>query len=272
MNKEHRIFASLPRTGSTMCMALFSTLFPEAVVTARTILMTRRYETLFRHPTFFEPDYSIYDGKNVLRPHPIYNVIPDNTKLIISKEEFGNNPSIGSPYLNECNYPLFRDDCDVTLAKPAFLFRHPLAIYRSWLRLGWQRPDALITAYVSLAHNYQKALSVLPNTHSVIYESLTASRAHCYRVLSGLFMYWELDTNHIFEKLDQSLMLRLTFWSDKERVIYEKDPYSLFSTLHEFPAIRFGTRDNLVINDPDARRVMKVCMPLYEMAANDAAR
>ena len=49
-------------------------------------------------PRPFEPDYRIFDSS-----HPIYQQAHDMGKrLIVSKEEFGNDRRTGTPELNEC--------------------------------------------------------------------------------------------------------------------------------------------------------------------------
>ena len=62
-------------------------------------------------------------------------------KVVISKEEVGNDLATGTPELNECNFPVFPDDDAIRQTKPVFLIREPKAAFDSWLAKGWDDID-----------------------------------------------------------------------------------------------------------------------------------
>jgi len=46
-------------------------------------------------------------------------------RIIVSKEEFGNDRFTGNEALNECNFPMFPNAAAIRATKPIFGFRRP---------------------------------------------------------------------------------------------------------------------------------------------------
>ena len=102
--RDLRIFVAVPRTASTLFMRVMAQ-NPAVGVTSRNILMgnmvPRPADPAARRP--FRPDYSIFEPG-----HPIYEIAAKMGKrIIVSKEEFGNDRFTGNEALNECNFPMF---------------------------------------------------------------------------------------------------------------------------------------------------------------------
>ena len=99
-----RIFVAAPRSGSTLFMRVMAG-HSDVSVTSRNVLMGNMAER--KKPSTrrdFNPDYSIYnDPKHAVK----IQAEARNTKMIISKEEYGNDRHTGTPDLNECTFPIF---------------------------------------------------------------------------------------------------------------------------------------------------------------------
>lgn len=263
-----RLLAAIPRSGSTLAAVLMAHAIKDARLTARTLLMTRRYESHNAPSNHFQPDYSLYDRFFTPRPHLVYGLLNDSgARILVTKEEFGNNISIGQPFENECSYKLFRGPADVQTVRPVFIYRHPLAAWRSWRSLGWTRPRGFILCYCALASNHAKARAVLPDTPALIYERLISSRASCQAEISRVCAHWKVPMlPDRAASLPDPFLKPFLFWDPREEAIYNDSTSRLFNTLHRAQSVNFGVKVVAPPSDGNEEDIARICLPIYEAA------
>ena len=261
-----KIVVACPRSGSTLIMRILSGL-AGIRVTSRTIVMGNKYQT---DNGDFVPDYRIFDGPNITDPHPVYkNKGYRDAKLIVSKEEYGNNINLGTPELNECNFHMFRSREDVFSSKPVFIFRKPEDAYNSWLGQGWDRLPGFIEAYKALYRDFIFAKSQAPETPLCIYEDLIHSKESAKLIIMSICKYWGVEFDEKCIHFDgEGYLDRFLYWDERERGIYKRDSDGLFKTLNNSKSIIFNHSIERRIQLPDLEIIRKELQPLYETVLN----
>ena len=237
-----RMVVALPRSGSTMTMCVLAE-HPDVGVTSRLTLMGKMGKRTSPRgtPRDFEPDHSVFNGPWADNAHPIYaNAMAQQHKVVISKEEVGNDLATGTPELNECNFPVFPDDDAIRQTKPVFLIREPKAAFDSWLAKGWDDIDAFITAYRNVARMYDHAKSVVPGTPIVTYDMMVESRDNQQMVFEGMCKHWDMPFDPKMLNYDnESFGEKFVYANPRERDIYvHQNPKGLFTTVKQHNEIK----------------------------------
>ncbi|MBV6633498.1 MAG: hypothetical protein KI792_10770 [Alphaproteobacteria bacterium] len=230
-----RMVVALPRSGSTMTMCLLAE-HQMIGVTSRLTLMGNMQPRTGARGDYrpFEPDYSIYDGPLADPAHPIYAKAQEKGyRVIVSKEETGNDLATGTPDLNEVNYPVLPNDDAIRTARPVFLVREPKAAFDSWLAKGWDDIDAFITAYKNIADSYDRAKSVVPGTRIISYDAMVENERNQEMILRGVTSHWGLPFDPAMMSYDnKEFGQNFLYRSTREQDIYTKEnPKGLFSSV-----------------------------------------
>lgn len=118
----------------------------------------------------FQPDYSIFHDSS----HPVYGQAQKlGKRVVVSKEEFGNDRFTGTYDLNECNYDIFPDDESLLRSRPVFTFRNPLRVFDSWLARGWDDIESFFVSYKALIRSFERARNLNSDTIFYTYDYIT---------------------------------------------------------------------------------------------------
>ncbi len=261
-----KIVVACPRSGSTLVLRILSGL-AGIRVTSRTIVMGNKYQS---NDGDFVPDYRIFDGPNTPNRHPVYiDKGYRNAKLLVSKEEYGNNINIGNPKLNECNFSMFRNREDIVNSLPVFIFRKPEDAYNSWLGQGWDRLSDFIQAYKALYQDFTIARDVCSETPLCIYEDLIDSKESAKSIIMRICRYWKIEFDESCMNFDgKGYLDRFLYWDERERGIYRRDSDGLFKTLNNSKTIIFNHSTQRRISTSDLEIIRKEVQPLYEKILN----
>ncbi|MFP4386992.1 MAG: hypothetical protein ACLFP8_07265 [Alphaproteobacteria bacterium] len=165
-----RVFVAAPRSGSTLFMRTMANC-DDVAVTSRNVLMglmkPRAHGEARRD---FQPDYSIFHDSS----HPVYGQAQKlGKRVVVSKEEFGNDRFTGTYDLNECNYDIFPDDESLLRSRPVFTFRNPLRVFDSWLARGWDDIESFFVSYKALIRSFERARNLNSDTIFYTYDYIT---------------------------------------------------------------------------------------------------
>lgn len=268
-----RMLVALPRSGSTMTMCVLAE-HPDVGVTSRLTLMGKMPPRQGPRgtPRGFEPDYTAFDGYNTPEPHPVFAVAQSRGhKLIVSKEETGNDLATGTPTLNECNYPVFPDDAAIRMTRPAFLIRDPKSAFDSWLSKGWDDIDAFITAYRNIGDQYERAKAVIPGTPIISYDMMVESRENQSAVFQGICQHWDIEFDPRMLNYDnQHFGKKFVYATDREHDIYvNRNPKGLFSTVKQHSDIRAEVPGHGMLTPDQAERLDRELGPLFQRLDNE---
>lgn len=148
MNQEPQIrfFIACPRSGSTLLMRIFAE-FPVCAVTSRLILMGNAGSG-----ESFSPNYSILN--NPYHHSVFISAVKSGKRLLVCKEELGNNSQKG-----ECLYDVCPSPSTYALVWPFFLIRDPIRVFDSWKNVGWTDAQSLIDCYTNIFRMLHQAPS-----------------------------------------------------------------------------------------------------------------
>ena len=138
--------------------------------------------------------------------HGIVNGHPEVNSYLVNKETLGHCSII------ESTYQIFRDEVDVRLTKPIFLFRDPVRTWNGWKKQGWDNFDYFELAYLSCYKWFLFARSFLSDTLCITYEQLTDD-PRC--TTSRMLDYWGIP--------DQDLLDWGSSRDWRENVIFSED-------------------------------------------------
>ncbi len=256
-----RIFVAAPRSGSTLFMRVMGE-HPDISVTSRNVLMGNMAERQTPSASrAFNPDYSIFDNPE----HPVkIQAEARGARMIVSKEEYGNDRHTGTPELNECNFPVFPSNQEIMDARPVFTFRNPLHEFDSWLSKGWGDIDSFILAYKTLEDTYEHARSIRPDTVAYTYEYMVQDRQSQEVVFGAVCKDWGLK--FVPEMLDfkSEFGANFVYRDAKEKEIYTKrNPKDIFTTLMNSDGIRNDVPSHGLLTDGHRQKISEVLMPIY---------
>jgi hypothetical protein len=224
--QDLRICVAIPRSGSTVFMRVMAQ-NPSIGVTSRLILMGKMAPRPAdpSQPRPFEPDYSISDAG-----HPIYRQAHDmGKKLIVSKEEFGNDRHTGTPELNECNFAMFRNAADIIAARPVFIFSDPVRVFDNWLSKGWSDIRSFLMVYRNHMETFKNASQIDPDTIFYTHEYMVQSRETQAKVFSRVCERWGVAFDPSMLDFKTEFGRDFLYASERERDIYQSDPKGLFA-------------------------------------------
>lgn len=210
-----RLIVSVPRSGSTLLMSLLSQ-SAEMGVTSRNVLMgnmERRADRTVKRS--FEPDYRIFTDAT----HPVYEEgIKRNKKLIVSKEEYGNDRFTGNEDLNECNYQIIPKDSLFPVVNPIFLIRKPVDVFNSWVTLSWNDLPSFILSYKTIIEMMEKAESLI-ELNVITYDELVNSTED---TLKRICRVWQVEFTPEMLTIPKPFHKNYIFSTEEERNIYTK--------------------------------------------------
>ena len=122
--------------------------------------------------------------------HGIVNGHSDVDSYLVNKE------TLGPHTIAEATYEVFRDDVDVRLTRPIFLFRDPVRTWNGWKKQGWNDFDVFELAYLSCYKWFIFARSSLSSTLCVTYEQLTSSPR---LTTSRMLKYWGIPDRDLLQ-------------------------------------------------------------------------
>ncbi len=247
-----KVFVAVPRTGSTLFMRIMAEC-PDIAVTSRNVLMGNmkpRQSGQARRD--FSPDYGIFVNPD----HPIFvQARAINKRLVVSKEELGNDRFTGTHDLNECNYEIFPDDESLQQSHPVFTFRDPYRTYDSWLAKGWNDIDSFILAYETILDTFERAKALRPETPYYTYEFMTDSEAHQIAVFTEICGQWGIEFNPDMFRFTGAFGEGFVFSSERERQIYTSNPKGIFDTVSVSQSVLSCVPGHGLIGQDDKRRI-----------------
>ena len=255
-----RICVAIPRTGSTTFMRVMAQ-NPAIGVTSRLILMgnmaARPADPSLPRP--FEPDYRIFDSN-----HPIYQQAHDMGKrLIVSKEEFGNDRRTGTPELNECNFPMFRNEADIIATEPAFIFADPVRTFDNWLSKGWSDVQSFLLAYETHLNTFKKVSEINPRTVFYTHEYMVQTKETQTRVFRKLCDRWGVDFDESMLEFKTQFGEEFLYANKQEKRIYGSNPKGLFTTLQSSAGILSDIPPKGLITPDQTQLITDRLMPEY---------
>lgn len=227
--KNLRVFVAVPRSGSTLFMRIMANC-NEAAVTSRNVLMgnmkPRKHKLEKRS---FKPDFSIFYDSN----HSVYEQLKNSdARILISKEEFGNDRFTGTKELNECNYDIFPSENHIARCKPIFTFRNPLEVFSSWLSLGWNDLESFLIAYKKLISDFETSITINSDTFFYTYDDITNSLDNQCLVFQSICDYWGLTFSKTMLHFESEFGLNFIYSNRREKDIYiNKQPRGIFDSL-----------------------------------------
>lgn len=116
---------------------------PHVAVTSRHVLMGNMQVRALGKQREFRPDHRIFSERTL----PIFrDAHGAGKRMIVSKEELGNDRHTGDEMMNECNFDIFPNEQSIKTAKPVFTFRKPDDGFDSWLSKGWSDIESFLIA------------------------------------------------------------------------------------------------------------------------------
>lgn len=252
--KKLRIIVAVPRSGSTLLMRILSG-HPEIAVTSRNVLMGKMEKRESRSTKRnFTPDYSIFSDTN---HHARKKARLDRKRVIVSKEEFGNDRFTGTKELNECNYDIFGSNENLEECNPIFIFRDPCRVFDSWLKQGWDDIDSFILSYQSLIDSYKKAKSILHEvtfyTHEYLTRNNESQRKVVYELTKSLGVdFKEEMLNFGKKKFNENF----TPSSERDKKAYNEN-MSLFNVIKNSEKIISDIPPHGLIKEEHIRRIQE---------------
>lgn len=215
-----RFLVACPRSGSTLLMRVFAE-SPVCAVTSRLILMGNSGEQ-----SGFSPDYSILETPC---SHSVYiKAAEAGKRLLINREELGNNSSKG-----ECLYDICPSPSAYAMIRPVFMVRDPIQVFDSWKNVGWMDEQSLVHCYTNLFHMLRQAPA-----HAIsclLYEHLIQ---HPEREIKRICARWGVPYSGAMLDFKKPFGTSFLFASDREKSIYLEDkPLNLFRTVESKSSI-----------------------------------
>ena len=248
-----------------MLMSLMSQ-HPEIGVTSRAV-SHGLYD-----PKGFTPDYSIFDSS---QEHPVYKeALKRGKKIVLLKEDKGDDKNRGTPQVNECNFNVFPNDEALKRAKPFFLFRDPVRTFDSWKEKGWTDIDSFIESYKSTFKEYKRAKELSPESFCLTYELLTKDPETSRRVVKKICQHLGVEFHDDMMKLPKDLSESFIFMNESERGIYQQNAKGLFTTLiaSKDKGIDHQVKPHGLVTDEEKKRINNELMPIYQEIQKDVNR
>lgn len=259
--RDLRIFVAVPRTASTLFMRIMAQ-NPEVGVTSRNILMGKMQPRPAdpAQPRPFEPDYSIFEPG-----HPIYEIAAKMGKrVIVSKEEFGNDRSTGNERLNECNFLMFPNAAAIRATKPVFGFRKPEHAFDSWLSKGWTDLESFLLVYKTDLKTFQTVQAINPGTVFYTLEYMVRNRLTQTNVFKRICEYWGIPFSPRMLTFRDKFGENFLYRDERERGIYASNPRGLFDDVIGAKGIRRDLPHPGLIQPHQAARIAAELGPAYE--------
>ena len=244
-----RVFVAAPRSGSTLFMRVMANC-EEVAVTSRNVLMGNMLPRVPGQQRTFAPDYSIFDDCQ----HAVYQEAnKQKKKIIISKEELGNDRYTGTDDLNECNYSIFPNDDSLLKSKPIFTFRNPNRVFDGWLKQGWYDIESFLLSYQTLIDTFERAKRLDPNTLFYTYKFMTGEELGPIKVFSTICHHWGLSFTPKMLHFDpDDFGQKFLYAREREKDIYHRQASAsgLFNVLSTSNGVIHQIAEhNLLTND-----------------------
>lgn len=254
-----RLIVSVPRSGSTLLMSLLSQ-SAYLGVTSRNVLMGNMETRVDRSvKRSFEPDYRVFTDVT----HPVYNEgSKRNKKLIVSKEEYGNDRFTGNEELNECNYQIIPEDSFFPVVNPFFLIRKPVDVFNSWVTLGWNDLPSFILSYKTIIDMMKKAESLI-ELNVITYDELVNSTED---TLKRICSVWQVGFTPEMLIIPKPFHKNYIFSTEEEQNIYTKPNLpAVFGTVGSADRVFKSTYRADVITSGQEREIREAgLIELYE--------
>lgn len=253
-NDNLRVFIAAPRSGSTLFMRIMAN-NPGVAVTSRNVLMglmkPRESDQVRRD---FQPDYSIFYDAH----HPVYEqAMRLKKRIIVSKEELGNDRFTGTYDLNECNYPIFPDDESLIRSRPVFTFRDPLRVFDSWLARGWQDIDSFVICYKTLIESFTHAKNLYSDTVFYTYNYITENEKQRNAVFQTICAYWGIKFEPSMLEFTNEFGDNFVYATEREKKIYtEKNPKGIFNTVRNSQGILSNVPEHGLLTEAQRNRII----------------
>jgi putative hydrolase of the HAD superfamily len=233
---EVRFFVALPRSGSTLLMRIFGE-YSDAAVTSRLILQGNKDTG-----STFHPNYSILENP---QSHRVFiDAVKSGKKLIISKEELGNDRTKG-----ECSYDILPNPEHYDMVRPVFLIRDPIRVFDSWKKVGWKSVASLIDCYDNLFRMLEQAPS--QSVSCLVYERLIREPEKEIRKICARWGIPFSPSMLNFEKPFGSSFVYST--EHKKRIYTQEKPLGLFTNVENNSSITDDVPSHgLLTNDDKA--------------------
>lgn len=257
-----RVFVTVPRSGSTLFMRVIAG-NADVGVTSRNILMgnMKAREDYSDKSRIFIPDYSIYTDPD----HAAYHKAGETgKKIVVSKEEYGNDRFTGNEALNECNYDLFPTTQSVLDSRPAFVFRDPVTTFDSWMARGWDDVESFILAYKTHLKTFEFARAVRPETAFYTYEYMVRNDRTQTAVFEKICGDWDIDFSPEMLRFKQKFGTEFMYARSSEEKIYaHSNPKGIFTTVAAHNDIRSDIPTHGLIEERDKDHIISELMPAY---------
>jgi hypothetical protein len=258
--QDLRICVAVPRSGSTLFMRVMAQ-NPSIGVTSRLILMGKMPPRPAdpSQPRHFEPDYSIFDAS-----HPIYRQAHDMGKrLIVSKEEFGNDRRTGTAALNECNFPMFRTGAEIIATKPVFIFADPIRTFDNWLSKGWSDLSSFLLTYRTHLNTFKKVAAINADAVFYTHEYMVQTQETQTKVFRAICERWGVEFDPAMLEFKTKFGEEFLYANKKESLIYEVNPKGLFTTVQRSSGIRNDIPPKGLLTPAQTQVITDRLMPEY---------